>query len=405
VPLRIAARTSAPWLPLGPTGALQLTDADVLACARPRPPLCDPAPPRASRNSPQLRDMLADLLANDHVWRVPTHGDAPGTLHIVPKNATKCRSINDLSRANRASGLAPRTFRLPRLADLKTRFRSACPWFATMDLANFFWSLRLPPSLCRSFTFEVSGRIYAFKCLPFGWSFSPALAQRVSERLADVVRLLADAYVWLDDILLAAADPGDLATACDLIARRAADMGLLVHPSKSRLHPDATADWVGKRFQQAPTDAQSGIAISAPPDTHARAIASVFAALVLARSPRAKAATTGLLAWHTCHTRLALPFLRQAHRELFSGQRFSPAAARDLALASLLAGQPYSGQGYDTAHPAPPTPVVVCDASFSRAQPAAGRDRRPARSRAPWNIPWMAPLWPPGRQPRRHRHP
>ena len=53
-----------------------------------------------------------------------------------------------------------------------------------IDLSNCFWSLQLPREFWGAFRVsDGEGGVLAFRCLPFGWKYSPLLCQRVLEGL------------------------------------------------------------------------------------------------------------------------------------------------------------------------------------------------------------------------------
>ena len=65
-----------------------------------------------------------------------------------------------------------------------------------IDLSNYFWSPRLPEDFWGAFRISDSeGGMLAFRCLPFGWKYSPILCQRVLERLIEEAGLVG--YIWM----------------------------------------------------------------------------------------------------------------------------------------------------------------------------------------------------------------
>ena len=79
-------------------------------------------------------------------------------------------------------------------------------YLAKLGLQNAYWSIRLPPLWRRI------GRRFRYARLPFGWSYSPAICQRLV--LAVVRRVLSRRgirdWVNLDDILRSARRKGRL---------------------------------------------------------------------------------------------------------------------------------------------------------------------------------------------------
>ena len=59
------------------------------------------------------------------------------------------------------------------------------------DLGNCFWSLRLPETFWGAFRIaDGEAGILSFRCLPFGWKYSPILCQKVLERLVEEIGMV-----------------------------------------------------------------------------------------------------------------------------------------------------------------------------------------------------------------------
>ena len=73
-----------------------------------------------------------------------------------------------------------------------------------IDVGNCFWSLRLLETfwgaLCIS---DGEGGGLSFKCLPFGWKYSPILCQKVLESLVEEIGLAGVlVLIYIDDVLI-----------------------------------------------------------------------------------------------------------------------------------------------------------------------------------------------------------
>ena len=119
-----------------------------------------------------LRAMLQAVRAEGGFKK--TTAPCSASAFLIPKNQEKCRLILNLVRMNREVGVRPPRFRLPQIEDLREWLGSlppgAKPYFVKVDLANAYWSLRMPRHWRR--VFVVNG--LAIQRLPFGWTFSPA---------------------------------------------------------------------------------------------------------------------------------------------------------------------------------------------------------------------------------------
>ena len=123
-------------------------------------------------------------------------------------------------------------------------------FLAKLDLKNAYWSIRLPPLWRRIFVVEGgSGRKFRYDRLPFGWSYSPAVCQRLV--LAGVRRVLSRrgvrGWVYLDDILLSAKRKGRLCKAVRDYAALLQRAGFIVG-AKSEVSPTESIGFIGKQI-------------------------------------------------------------------------------------------------------------------------------------------------------------
>ena len=116
-----------------------------------------------------------------------------------------------------------------------------------IDLSNCFWSLRLPETFWGAFRIsDGEGGVLSFKCLPFGWKYSPILCQKVLERLVEEIGLVGVlVLIYIDDVLIVGrgrARVGEQAMRA-VQALRAA--GGVISP-KSTLEPFTRLVWLWK---------------------------------------------------------------------------------------------------------------------------------------------------------------
>ena len=67
------------------------------------------------------------------------------------------------------------------MAEQKRRGRRS--YLAKKDLTNCYWSIRLPQQWRRIFIAGAGHRRYWITRLPFGWQHSPAICQRLIDRM------------------------------------------------------------------------------------------------------------------------------------------------------------------------------------------------------------------------------
>ena len=73
-----------------------------------------------------------------------------------------------------------------------------------IDLSNYFWWLRLPEAFWGAFRIsDGEGGVLSFRCLPFGWKYSPILCQKVLERLVEEIGVVGVlVLIYIDDVLI-----------------------------------------------------------------------------------------------------------------------------------------------------------------------------------------------------------
>ena len=104
-------------------------------------------------------------------------------MFLTYKNMLKCRAILDARKVNASDPHKPPKFRLPALEGIKGWMRAAQRnkggvgvFVAKLELQDAYWSMRLPPMWRRLIVVQGgSGRKFRYACLPFGWSYSPAM--------------------------------------------------------------------------------------------------------------------------------------------------------------------------------------------------------------------------------------
>ena len=171
---------------------------------------------------------------------------------VNPKNDVKCSFIIDMRNVNDCSKVPLRKVKLPSIHTVfqtiqREIHRGAPLWGITLDISNFYWSLQIPAA--HRGLFRTQGA--HFHCLPFGWKFSPVLAQ---DTLAALLREFLDNHAvgldihrfhYLDDVLILSRDRECMDSlgprpAAFLIAK-----GLRIS-TKSCLKPHQNVLWLGK---------------------------------------------------------------------------------------------------------------------------------------------------------------
>ena len=130
---------------------------------------------------------------------------------VKPKNAQKCAFIVDMRNLIEECTIKPHGSPLPTVAEIFNRIeamRRQGPVFeTTIDLTNFYWSLRMPAGVRDLFRLEDAD----FHSLPFGRNYSLFIVQ---ETLGDLIKRYMGRFTgsgvvsfhYLDDFLLLGRD-------------------------------------------------------------------------------------------------------------------------------------------------------------------------------------------------------
>ena len=319
VPLSIASRGVGPagcvpipqdiWITTAPGGLL-------LADAR--------TPAQKASNCPIVQAMLDALLS---AGLVALHPGLPNAeVFVKRKSLSKAALIINMRSLNANCPTPPPKFRLPTLLEIGAflhlqRNPTDAPCIATLDLANCFWSIRLPQSNVGCIRVGTAKHTYTLLSLPFGWTHAPAIAQRVVHRYLPLSScsppLPNHTHViqYLDDISIIGPSPSTLLPLVDNTVQRLRVAGFLISP-KSLLDPVPATTFIGKHI-----DAPLGT-ISALPAYYAGV---VLQWLSLATGPyyrRQASRLLGKLIWLAQPRRRILPFLAGPYAALKHGPLF-----------------------------------------------------------------------------------
>ena len=200
--------------------------------------------------------MLQALSAQGFLVPYPKNQTANTSAFLRPKSASKAAFIADLRGLNLLTPHPLPTFHLPNLVDIGAVIALHPPatlWGTTIDITNFFWSLKIPPSAHGMF--RIKG--LTWPCLPFGWNLSPAIAQSTLGYLIDCAFVAQGAlpfwntsvfiFHYYDDILLLSSSQILCTYFTTVLTTLLHDKGLLIS-AKSALQPSQTLKWIGKVF-------------------------------------------------------------------------------------------------------------------------------------------------------------
>lgn len=272
------------------------------------------------------------------------------------KSELKARVILDL-RAYNTLFPPPPPFHLPNLSSLLQTHPHHTQFFIKLDISNFFWSLLLPHEVTGFFTFAAGDtQTYGTRRLPFGWSWSPIIAQLTLARILAPVATWFPGRFWqyVDDILIADEDPHFLHFTGSYLVHLLARSGLVIN-SKSQLQPVKSLTWLGKRIL--------GGAIINTPQRIAQGLAHVWALRTRQLAFRALQRCLGTLQWLLSPTSTYSPFLASSYTLL--RQHTLPRLLPKNIWYSLLQAALATATPLHRRPLAPPLamPLVFCDAA------------------------------------------
>jgi len=148
---------------------------------------------------------------------------------FLRKPSGKIRTVQDFRLLNSYSepwrGVFPGTLETLRRVD------PAWAWFTVLDLADGFWNLPIEEGLQPLFAFEAGSGVYTWRRLPQGWNSSPGLFQvRMSQVFSDLPQVI----LYMDDLLIGSADPGEHLGLIEEVLRRMEQVGLQTNPDKGQ---------------------------------------------------------------------------------------------------------------------------------------------------------------------------
>ena len=203
-----------------------------------------------------LTELSCKALLRDGLLHAPASNmDSNYYAFVKPKNAQKCAFIVDMRNLIEECTIKPRRSPLPTVAEIfykiKAMRQQGLVFGTTIGLTNFYWSLRMPAQVRDLFRLEGTD----FHSLPFGWNYSPLIAQEV---LGDLIKRYMGRFAgsgvvyfhYLDGILLLGRDRALLQVVRRGLCEFLQAQSLLI-TTKSQTEPSALVTWIGKTFDLA----------------------------------------------------------------------------------------------------------------------------------------------------------
>ena len=363
---------------LGPIGHVVL-DLAALGTLVPKPEHRRRALPPPRDSSSSLPSAVLYDLRRATVWEPVPPADLGSILDIgavslaLPDDGSDKYAIYyDGRRPNRLCQPPPPDLDFPNIYDLVRR-PDAIPhlsaflasrqdlFFGKADLANAFWSVRLPEHLRNAFCFLFCGTLWRYSVMPFGWSWAPAALQTlVVSCAAETVRsdpaysrILV--FILLDDVMAAGPQPRLVQSFLSALRRRLARAGFLFKVAKNPPLPSRSLPWCGKVWS-----GPRGVLCVRPEDATLHSLSLAVSAL--RRSPDIRAcelaSLLGSLMWVFAPALLLAAFVAPLYAVLPSEPAHQLVSVTrpgiDLALEGIALAQTGWRRQYPHLTPAPP---------------------------------------------------
>jgi hypothetical protein len=192
----------------------------------------------------EVRNMIENLEDQGIVMEVgglfPAH---ISPLAVVPKPDGSLRLIHDLRRINKR--LRAPKFHLPTVfSDL--RGVPLGGYMTSIDFKNAYYNVPIHPDFQKFLGFEVDGKTYVWKRMPFGLNIAPWVWTKIVDAVTTELRKRGvNAIVYLDDWLIWAETKEEAKRATDIAVEFMNNLGLRINIKKSVLTPVQKLKYLG----------------------------------------------------------------------------------------------------------------------------------------------------------------
>ena len=119
-------------------------------------------------------------------------------------------------------------------------------WFASVDLKDAYFSVKISPEYQKNFRFVFHGKLYEFPALPQGFRDSPRIFTKLLKPALSCLRCLGHTVLaFIDDTLLQGDTEKDCQSAMMATCQVFDSLGFTVHPVKSVLQPTQKLNFWG----------------------------------------------------------------------------------------------------------------------------------------------------------------
>lgn len=188
---------------------------------------------------------VASLLRKGATEEVTTEqqGGWVSTLFCVPKPGDRWRPCLNLKPLNQF--VAHQAFRMEGLKVVRSLVRRG-DWLASVDLTDAYFHVPVAPEHRKFLRFRWGGRLYQFRCLPFGLATAPWLFTKLMKPVIARLRAMGvRCVIYLDDLILMADTRALASEHAKVVTQLFCTLGLRVNVEKSELRPSRVRKFLG----------------------------------------------------------------------------------------------------------------------------------------------------------------
>jgi hypothetical protein len=192
-----------------------------------------------------VQDEIDQLLAKAAIEEIPEDGAYFVTsMFLVDKKGGSYRPVLNLKPLNIHT--APKHFKLEGMPVVRDSLQDG-DWMCTVDLSDAFFHIPLHQEHQRFFQFRWRGRLYQYRCCPFGWSRSPQWFQAFTAHIAKICRSEFNfrVVVYLDDFLVMGSSRKETEQNTRVLVRLLQHFGFTPNWDKSNLLPSQQREFLG----------------------------------------------------------------------------------------------------------------------------------------------------------------
>lgn len=192
-----------------------------------------------------VQEEVEKLLDKGAIIRIPeSQAHFVCSMFLVDKKDGSFRPVLNLKPLN--AHTAPKHFKMEGLPVVKESLRKG-DFMCTVDLSDAFLHVPLHPDHQRFFQFRWGGRLYQYKCTPFGWSRSPQWFQAFTNHIARICRSQYNfrLVVYLDDFLVMGASKKEAEKNTRILLLLLEHFGFTPNWTKSCLNASQRREFLG----------------------------------------------------------------------------------------------------------------------------------------------------------------